>query len=57
MSGASSSSSESAEGAFFSRRHELQEQAEGVAVARDGVRTRLPLAHQTIREERFEEPR
>lgn len=43
-------------GLLQAKLHELQEQMKGVAVARDGVRTRLPLAHQTIREERFEEP-
>jgi len=37
------------------KRHELQEQSEGVAVAHDGVRTRLPLAYQTVREEGLQE--
>ena len=36
---------------------EPKEQAKGVAVACDRVRTRLPLAHEAIREERLQQGR
>jgi hypothetical protein len=35
----------------------LQKQAEGIAVSRDGIRARLPLAKQTISEEGLKERR